>query len=180
MPRTANFVAEYASSMSVASMKPYISKAFLERLHGLRERTCREIMVYSTLFPGHGRCTCGGELSSLKKAHARAFIQSCKYNLRTDYSSTPPLRDHLFSCVLVAEHYAARVHRHLLVKRRHRCCIITIMVSDTRAPPWRVIYCNSLSKNGSKINTPALATIYTCCSVKRPRASGEIQMEKGG
>lgn len=45
--------------------------------------------------------------------------------IRTDDAPAPTLRDHLFGGVLVAEHYAARVHRHLLVKRRHRCCIIS-------------------------------------------------------
>jgi hypothetical protein len=49
-----------------------------------------------------------------------------RHKLRTDDAPAPTLRNHLFGCVLVAEHYAARVHRHLLVKRRHRCCINTI------------------------------------------------------
>jgi hypothetical protein len=41
---------------------------------------------------------------------------------RTDDAPAPALRDHLFRRVLVTEHRTARVHGHLLVERRHRCC----------------------------------------------------------
>jgi hypothetical protein len=62
-----------------------------------------------TLLAGQGRCACEAHVS-VAEAHARASV-------RTDDPTAPALRDHLFGPVLVAEHYAARVHRHQLVKR---------------------------------------------------------------
>ena len=55
------------------------------------------------------------------KAHAPCIRLA---SVRTDDASASTLRDHLFGRVFVAEHYAARVHRHLLVKCLHRRCIV--------------------------------------------------------
>jgi hypothetical protein len=55
--------------------KLHISKAFLDYLRGLRERTCREIVVHSTLFTGHGRCACGGDavVTVTRPTHVHAY-----------------------------------------------------------------------------------------------------------
>jgi hypothetical protein len=42
--------------------------------------------------------------------------------LRTYNAPAPALGDHLFGCVLVAQHYTACVHHHQLVERSHRSC----------------------------------------------------------
>ncbi len=44
-------------------------------------------------------------------------------SVRTDDSPTTALRDHLFGGMLIAEHSATRIHRHLPVKCLDRCCI---------------------------------------------------------
>jgi len=45
--------------------------------------------------------------------------------VRTYNAPAPALSDHLLGCVLVAQHYTARVHHHQLVERCHRSCTMT-------------------------------------------------------
>jgi hypothetical protein len=90
--------------------------------------------------------------------------------VRTDDSPATSLRDHLFGGVLIAEHGATRIHRHLPVKRLDRCCIPQVIIICRMRGQHMVfplvrrrcafkVYLNSLSKNCSKVAIPALATI---------------------
>jgi hypothetical protein len=59
---------------------------------------------------------------SLTNAYSRTWYMAV--SVRTYDTPTPTLGDHLLGCVLVAQHYTARVHHHLLVERCHRSCTI--------------------------------------------------------